>query len=219
MLGGGTRASARLSSQRALNAMTMWEVLTPPPVYTPQKKIPMESDDTVQNFAHFASSMVHPTTGDSISSYKRLMNDTETAEVWQTAFGKDFVGMAQGDNKTGQKGTNSVFVMTYNKIDIAKAAGHKWTYTQIVVGYRPQKEDPNRIRIAVRGTLITYGQHINTDGRIHHVKTVMEQCTQHRRSTVYVPQSQELLPHGSLGLLRIHENPISPLPRMDKETI
>jgi hypothetical protein len=31
--------------------------------------------------------MVHPTTGKTISSYKWLMNDPETAEVWQTAFG------------------------------------------------------------------------------------------------------------------------------------
>jgi hypothetical protein len=96
--------------------------------------------------------MVHPITGETISSYKRLMKDPETAEVWQTAFGKDFGGMAQGDNKTGQKGTNSVFVMTHNEIDIAKAADHKWTYVRIVVNYRPQKEDPNQIRIAVRGT-------------------------------------------------------------------
>ena len=43
------------------------------------------------------------------------MNDAETAEVWQTAFGKDFGGMAQGDDKTGQKGTNSVFVTTHKK--------------------------------------------------------------------------------------------------------
>jgi hypothetical protein len=41
------------------------------------------------------------------------MNDPETAKIWQTAFVKDFGGMAQGDNKTGQKGTNSVFVMTH----------------------------------------------------------------------------------------------------------
>ena len=40
------------------------------------------------------------------------MNDPETAEVWQTAFGKDFGGMAQGGDKRGQKGTNSVFVMS-----------------------------------------------------------------------------------------------------------
>ncbi len=79
------------------------------------------------------------------------MNDPETANVWQTAFGKDFGGMAQGDNKTGQKGMNSVFVMTHKEIDIAKAAGTKWTYARVVVDYRPQKEDPNRIRIAVGG--------------------------------------------------------------------
>jgi hypothetical protein len=85
--------------------------------------------------------MIHPTTGETISSYKRLMNDPETAEVWQTAFGKDFGGMAQGDNKTGQKGTNSVFVMTHNEIDIAKNAGHKWTYARVVVDY-PKKRIP-----------------------------------------------------------------------------
>ncbi len=42
------------------------------------------------------------------------MHDMATAEVWQTAFGKDFGGMAQGCNKTGQKGTNTIFVMTHD---------------------------------------------------------------------------------------------------------
>jgi hypothetical protein len=106
--------------------------------------------------------MLHPTTGETISSYKRLMNDPETAEVWQTAFGKDFGGMAQGDNKTGQKGTNSVFVMTHKEIDIAKEAGHKWTYVRVIVNYRPQKDDPNQIRIAVGGNLITYRGNTST---------------------------------------------------------
>ena len=46
--------------------------------------------------------------------------------------------------------------MTHKKIDIAKAAGHKWTYARIVVDHRPPKEDPNRIRITVGGNLITY---------------------------------------------------------------
>jgi hypothetical protein len=52
--------------------------------------------------------MVHSTMGETISSYKRLMHNPATAETWQTASGKDFGGMAQGDNKTGQKGTNSI---------------------------------------------------------------------------------------------------------------
>ena len=70
--------------------------------------------------------------------------------------------MAQGGDKTGQKGTNSVFVMTHKEIDNAKAAGHKWTYARVVVDYRPQKEDPNRIRIAVGGNLITYRGNTST---------------------------------------------------------
>jgi hypothetical protein len=65
-------------------------------------------------FEHYANPMVHPVTGETISSYKKLMNDPAMAEVWQTAFGKDFEGMAQGDNKTGQKGTNATFVMTHD---------------------------------------------------------------------------------------------------------
>ena len=63
------------------------------------------------------------------------MNDAETAEVWQTAFGKDFGGMAQGDNKTGQKGMNSVLIMRHKEIDIVKATGHTWTYARIVVNH------------------------------------------------------------------------------------
>jgi hypothetical protein len=68
ILGGGTQASARLISQQALKAMTMQEALTPPTVFTPQKLIPRESDDNVQKFLHFASPIVHPTTGETISS-------------------------------------------------------------------------------------------------------------------------------------------------------
>jgi len=134
MLGGGTRASVRLISQSALNVMMMHEVLTIHLPFTPRKLVPPTYTDST-NYAHFAAPMIHPTTGEIISSYKRLMHDPATAEVWQMAFGKDFGGMAQGDRKTGQKGTNSVFVMTHKEIDIAKATGHKWTYARVVVDH------------------------------------------------------------------------------------
>ena len=90
------------------------------------------------------------------------MHDPATAEIWQTAFGKDFGGMAQGDEKTGQKGTNSIFVMEHDEIRQAKKDGKQFTYARIVVDYRPQKEDPNRIRIAVGGNLITYKGDVST---------------------------------------------------------
>ncbi len=53
------------------------------------------------------------------------MNDPATADVWQTAFGKEFAGMAQGDNKMGQKGTNAIFVMKHDKLAQILLAGKK----------------------------------------------------------------------------------------------
>jgi hypothetical protein len=97
--------------------------------------------------------MVHPTTGKTISSYKRLMHNPDTLEVWQTAFGKDFGGMAQGDNKTGQKGTNSIFVVTHDEIQTIPK-NQTVTYARVVVDFRPQKADPHCIRITAGGNLI-----------------------------------------------------------------
>ncbi len=88
------------------------------------------------------------------------MNDPATVEVWQTAFGKDFGGMCQGDNKMGQKGTNAMFVMTHNKIAHVLRAKKLFTYANPVVNHRPQKEYPNRIRITAGGNLIKYEEEL-----------------------------------------------------------
>ena len=72
--------------------------------------------------------MVHSITGEAISSYTNLMNNPATSEVRQTAFGKDFGGMVQGDNKTGQKGTNAMFVMSREKIAHALTAGNVYLH-------------------------------------------------------------------------------------------
>jgi hypothetical protein len=82
------------------------------------------------------------------------MHDPATVEIWKTAFGKDFGGMAQGDNKTGQKGTNAMFVMNHDKIKTVLKAGKKITYANPVVDHRPQKADPNRICITAGKNLI-----------------------------------------------------------------
>jgi hypothetical protein len=88
--------------------------------------------------------MVPPTTKDTSISYKQLMHDPATAEVWQTAFGEDFGGMAQSDKKTGQKGMNSIFVMTHDEIKkIPK--NQTVTYAHVIVNFCPQKADPHRI--------------------------------------------------------------------------
>ncbi len=110
--------------------------------FTPNALQKHTVNQVAPNLEHYTNPMVHPITGEPISSYKKLMNDPATAEVWQTAFGKDFGGMAQGDNKTGQKGTNAMFVMNHEDIKKILKAGKKITYSNPVVDQRPQKKTP-----------------------------------------------------------------------------
>jgi hypothetical protein len=71
------------------------------------------------------------------------MHNPTTAEICQTAIGKDIGGMAQGNNKMHKKGTNSMFVMTHEEIKHVLQAGKKITYANPVVDHHPQKEIPN----------------------------------------------------------------------------
>ncbi len=71
------------------------------------------------------------------------------------AVGKDFGGMAQGDNKMVQNGTNSIFVMTNEEIACIPP-NHTVTYARVVVNFCPQKADPHRILIIAGGNLINY---------------------------------------------------------------
>jgi hypothetical protein len=140
-----SRRRLRTFAQQAMNVLTTCKLATADTTLTPQALVQFARTKQMTCYEHYASPMVHPITGKTISSYKKLMNDPATVEVWQTAFGKDFGGMAQGCNKTGQKGTNAMFVMTKAEIASALVAGKKITYTNPVVDHRPQKEDPNRI--------------------------------------------------------------------------
>ena len=64
--------------------------------------------------------------------------------------------MAQGDNKTGQKDTNAMFVMTREDIANALSTGKILRYANPVVDFHPQKEDTYQIRIMAGGNLTAY---------------------------------------------------------------
>ena len=93
--------------------------------------------------------------GRNISNYKKLAKDPVTKETWTTALGKEFGNIAQGDNKTGEQWTGCVFVMTHAEVANIPA-DRVVTYVNIVVDFRLQKEDPNRVRITAGGNLIKY---------------------------------------------------------------
>jgi hypothetical protein len=154
---GGARQ--RIVTRHAINILTLREQASFSTIHTPC--VLMKHTKMWVNMGHYANPMVHPVTGRTISSYKKLMHDPATAKVWQTAFGKDFGGMAQGCNKTGQKGMNAMFVMAHDEIRHALTAKKFFTYANPVVDYRPQKDDPHRIRITAGGNLIDYDGNVS----------------------------------------------------------
>ena len=90
-------ARQRIVTRQAINVLTVYKEVNANTTYTPRCLIKHVKKGLPVMFEHFACPMVHPITGITISSYKKLMNDPATAEVWQTAFGKEFGGMAQED--------------------------------------------------------------------------------------------------------------------------
>ena len=77
------------------------------------------------------------------------------------AFEKEFRNIAQSDDWTGGKGTNCVFAMSHE--EISKIRRDKVvTYARIVIDYRTQKDDPNRVRITTGGNLIDYPFELTT---------------------------------------------------------
>ena len=188
-----------------------------PQIYTPENLRPKE-DATATNLEHLAMPMVHPTMGETISSYKKLMNDPATMEIWQTAFGKYFGGMAQGDNKMGQKGTNTIFVMTHAEI-LLIPADRTITYARVVVNFRPQIMDPQHTDHGGWQNNQLPQQTHDKNSRPHHIKTNVEQCPQHRRHEVHVPRHQEFLLDCPPRSFRIHEDAAFSIPILDEGTI
>ena len=108
---------------------------------------------------HVANGVVHPVTKETITNYKKLIKDPITREIWLEAMAKELGRLAQ-DWGT-MKGTNTIEFMSLDKIArIPK--GKVVTYARIVVNFRPQKEDPNRVRITAGGNLIDYPHELTT---------------------------------------------------------
>jgi hypothetical protein len=132
---------------------------------------------------HLANSVLHPKTG-RIMSYDNLVRDPKTEELWSGAMTKELARLSQGiDGLT--EGTNTVFYMSHDDIKHIPE-DRTVTYARVVVDYRPQKADPNRVRITVGGNLITYPGEVTT------------------RCQILLRRCQEFLSGNPYGSLRIH---------------
>ena len=93
---------------------------------------------------HFCMPVIHPVTGEHISNYMKLKRDPVTAPTWERSFGKEFGSLAQGDDLTGEKGTNTVRVIMH--AEIAQTPRNKVvTYAQIVADYTIESRRMTRI--------------------------------------------------------------------------
>ena len=107
----------------------------------------------------FCGGVTHPETGATITSYKQLLKIPSLRKIWTAAMCKELGNISQGwGNK---KGTDTVQFLTHQEI-LAIPKDRTVTYARIVVDYRPQKDDPNRVRITVGGNLIDYPGELTT---------------------------------------------------------
>ena len=102
---------------------------------------------------------VYPVTKETITNYKTLISNPITRKIRLKAMAKELRRLAQGRGDT--KGTSTIQFMSHKEIaNIPK--GKVVTYTRTVIDFRPQKEDPNHMRITGGGNLINYPHKFTT---------------------------------------------------------
>ena len=73
--------------------------------YTPQPRgrgQETSSSPAIADMEEYCNAAIHPVTGEHITNYMKLKKDPATTKVWSRGFGKEFGGLAQGDNLTGE---------------------------------------------------------------------------------------------------------------------
>ena len=83
--------------------------------------------------------------------YRHLLK-TDQKTVWQNGFSKELARLSNGRSQDSTPGTNTLSWINRNDIPPHK----KPTYTRICTNYRPQKQDPYRVRCTLGGNLINY---------------------------------------------------------------
>jgi hypothetical protein len=79
--------------------------------------------------------------------------------MWTKAFGKEIGRLAQGQ-KGVVEGTDALNFIPYSNVPADRQKDV--TYARICANYRPEKADPNRIRITLGGNLVNYPGDVGT---------------------------------------------------------
>jgi hypothetical protein len=90
-------------------------------------------------------------------TYRKLLQGNDKA-IWENGSANEFGRLAQGRDGTNIKGTDTIHFIRHSEVP----TGRKATYARFVVDIRPQKDEPNRVRLTVGGNLIEYLGNVST---------------------------------------------------------
>ena len=130
-----------------------------------------------------ANGVVHLFTKETITKYKQLIADPLLRETWSKAMCKELGRLCQGFDKI--EGTNTMRLLDLNGIKRIPR-DRVVTYARIVVDYRPQKEDPNRMRITAGGNQIQYPGELTTRTADMRTSNIMWNSTISTRGVRYM---------------------------------
>ena len=152
--------SATFTYQEALYEF-LAHAMEAPKIYTPDTLMPatLSVPEGNVDLQEFCGGVSHPETGENLTSYKQLLKIPALRDIWMKAMCKELGNISQGFGEN--KGTNTVKFLTHDEIQKIPP-NRTVTYARIVIDYRPQKDDPNRVRITVGGNLIDYPDELTT---------------------------------------------------------
>jgi hypothetical protein len=111
-----------------------------------------------QFFQDMIGAVMDSDTGDMLE-YRHLLKNPKYRETWSKAFGKEIGRLAQGQEGVVE-GTDALHFIEYD--EIPRDRRKDVTYARICADYRPEKSDPNCIRITVGGNLVNYPGDVGT---------------------------------------------------------
>jgi hypothetical protein len=100
----------------------------------------------------FLNAVLNEDTGE-LMEYRHLIKDPKYSTTWRKAYGKELGRLAQGIPGLVQ-GTNTIVFIA--KDDVPTDRRRDVTYGRICANFRPEKEDPHRVRLTVGGNKIHF---------------------------------------------------------------
>jgi hypothetical protein len=134
-----TRSTRTLTDEFVYNMMELPSIAKVTPRAAASRKFPLHF------LCDFANAVIDGETGE-VMEYRHLLKNPKHRERWQNAFGREIRRLA----------TTTETIKFIKMSEIPKDRLKDQTYARIVANERPEKADPDRIRVTMGGDRINY---------------------------------------------------------------